>query len=57
MQTDLFLLLIVCHGIGPRLVFSIFVQLDSAQFLIFISEENITRLNKIKGLATHEAKL
>jgi len=56
LQKDLFVLIISCSGIGPKLGLSILEQITATQFLQLISEENISGLGTIKGLGAKKAE-
>ena len=56
LQKDVFLLIISCSGIGPKLGLSILEQVNPSIFLQMISEENMTGLNSIKGLGAKKAE-
>lgn len=56
-QKDLFLMLIDCQGIGPKLGISILQQTDSAQLLQMIAQEDMPGLGKIKGLGAKKAEV
>lgn len=57
LQKDLFLLIIDCQGIGPKLGVSILEQVEPDQLLHFVAQENTAALNKIKGLGAKKAEL
>lgn len=56
LQKDLFLLIIDCQGIGPKLGISILEQTETTVLISMITEENMTGLNKIKGLGSKKAE-
>ena len=57
LQKDLFLLIIDCQGIGPKLGVSILEQVEPDQLLHFVAQENTAALNKIKGLGAKKVEL
>ena len=57
LQKDLFLLIIDCQGIGPKLGISILEQTDSSNLISMIAQENTQALNKIKGLGAKKAEV
>ncbi|HSW75946.1 MAG TPA: Holliday junction branch migration protein RuvA [Candidatus Saccharimonadales bacterium] len=56
LQKDVFLLIISCSGIGPKLGLSILEQVNPSIFLQMVSEENMSGLNGIKGLGAKKAE-
>ena len=52
LQKDLFMLMIDCHGIGPKLALSILEQVDAQTIIQAVAQENMTYLNNIKGLGS-----
>ncbi|MFA5998492.1 MAG: Holliday junction branch migration protein RuvA [Candidatus Babeliales bacterium] len=56
LQKDVFLLIIGCSGIGPKLGLSILEQVNPSIFLEMISQENMSGLNAIKGLGAKKAE-
>ncbi len=56
LQKDVFLLIINCPGIGPKLGISILEQTTAAHFLQLISEENVSGLSSLKGLGAKKAE-
>lgn len=56
-QKDLFLLLIDCQGIGPKLGISILQQTQDEQLLQMIIAENAAGLSQIKGLGAKKAEV
>ena len=56
LDKDVFLLVISCSGIGPKMGLSILEQLDASQFLQLIIEENITELSKLKSIGAKKAE-
>ena len=57
MQKDLFLLLIDCQGIGPKLGISILQQTQEEQLLQMIAQDNVAGLSQIKGLGAKKAEV
>lgn len=57
MQKDLFLLLIDCQGIGPKLGISILQQTEHTQLLQMITQADMQGLSKIKGLGAKKAEV
>jgi holliday junction DNA helicase RuvA len=57
LQKDLFLMLIDCQGIGPKLGVSMLEQTEPMQLLQLISQENTAGLSKIKGLGAKKAEV
>ena len=53
---DVFLLIINCPGIGPKLGISILEQTSASNFLQMISEENMSGLSSLKGLGAKKAE-
>lgn len=56
LDKEVFLLIISCSGIGPKLGLSILEQMDALQFLHLISEENIIQLSTLKNIGTKKAE-
>lgn len=56
LDKDVFILIIGCSGIGPKLGLSILQQLDSLQFLHYIVNENIDQLSKLKSIGAKKAE-
>lgn len=56
-QKDLFLLLIDCQGIGPKLGISILQQTQDEQLLQMIGQQNSVGLSQIKGLGAKKAEI
>ena len=56
LDKDVFLLIISCSGIGPKLGLSILTQLDSLTFLHCIVDENIDQLSKLKSIGAKKAE-
>ena len=56
LDKDVFLIIIGCSGIGPKLGLSILQQLDSLQFLHYIINENIDQLSKLKSIGAKKAE-
>ena len=57
LQKDLFLMLIDCQGIGPKLGISILHQTETEQLLQMISQDNAAGLSQIKGLGAKKAEV
>ncbi len=57
MQKDLFLMLIDCQGIGPKLGISILQQTQEEQLLQMIAQDNALGLSQIKGLGAKKAEI
>ena len=57
LQKDLFLMLIDCQGIGPKLGISILQQTQPEQLLQMISQDNAVGLSQIKGLGAKKAEV
>lgn len=57
LQKDLFLMLIDCQGIGPKLGVSILQQTQPEQLLQMISQDNSAGLSQIKGLGAKKAEV
>ena len=57
LQKDLFLLLIDCQGIGPKLGISILQQTHDEQLLQMITQQNSVGLSQIKGLGAKKAEI
>src|SRR3990167_4300264 len=57
LQKDLFLLLIDCQGIGPKLGISILQQTHNEQLLQMIAQEDQAGLGQIKGLGAKKAEV
>ncbi len=56
LDKDVFLLIISCSGIGPKMGLSILEQLDASQFLHLIIEENTGQLSKLKSIGVKKAE-
>lgn len=56
LSKDVFLLIISCPGIGPKLGISILEQTSASNFLQMVSEENISGLSSLKGLGAKKAE-
>lgn len=56
LDKEVFLYIISCPGIGPKLGLSILEQLDATQFLHLISEENIAQLSTLKHIGQKKAE-
>ncbi|MBP7854425.1 hypothetical protein KAZ82_00645 [Candidatus Babeliales bacterium] len=56
-QKDLFLLLIDCQGVGPKLAITILQQMQEEQLLQIIVQENVVELSQIKGLGTKKSEI
>lgn len=56
LDKDVFLLIISCSGIGPKMGLSILEQMDANSFLQCIVEENITQLSKLKSIGSKKAE-
>lgn len=56
LSKDIFILIISCPGIGPKLAVSILEQVNSSHFLEMISQQNMSGLSAIKGLGTKKAE-
>lgn len=56
LDKELFLLIISCSGIGPKMGLSILEQVDATLFIQYISEENITQLSKLKSIGAKKAE-
>lgn len=57
LQKDLFVLLIDCSGIGPKLAISILEQAEPAALIEMIMQANMSALGKIKGLGAKKAEI
>ncbi len=57
LQKDIFLMLIDCQGIGPKLGISILQQTQPEQLLHMITHENAFGLSQIKGLGAKKAEV
>lgn len=57
LQKDLFLMLIDCQGIGPKLGISILQQTQEEQLLQMIAQDNAAGLSQIKGLGAKKAEV
>lgn len=55
-EKTVFLLIISCSGIGPKIGLAILHQLEPAMFLQAIVEENIKTLSSINGIGTKKAE-
>lgn len=55
-EKTVFLLIISCSGIGPKIGLTILNQLDPATFLQAIVEENLQILSSISGIGTKKAE-
>ena len=55
-EKTVFLLIISCSGIGPKIGLAILNQLEPATFLQAIIEENIKVLSSISGIGTKKAE-
>ncbi|MBI2353315.1 hypothetical protein HYV11_03700 [Candidatus Dependentiae bacterium] len=53
---EVFLLIISCSGIGPKLGLSILEQISADQFLHLIHEENVKQLSALKNIGTKKAE-
>jgi len=56
LQKDVFILIISCPGIGPKLGISILEQTNASNFLQMVSEENMSGLSSLKGLGAKKAE-
>ena len=56
-EKELFLLLIECQGIGPKLAISMLEQSQVSNLLQMIMAENVEGLSKLKGLGLKKAEL
>ena len=56
LDKDVFLLIIGCSGIGPKMGLSILEQIEAAQFLQLIIEENTAQLSKLKSIGIKKAE-
>jgi len=56
LEKTVFILIISCSGIGPKIGLTILNQLDPSIFLQAIVEENITTLSSISGIGTKKAE-
>lgn len=56
LDKDVFLLIISCSGIGPKMGLSILEQTDATGFLQSIVEENVSQLSKLKSIGTKKAE-
>ncbi|OGB86662.1 hypothetical protein A3J41_01690 [candidate division TM6 bacterium RIFCSPHIGHO2_12_FULL_38_8] len=57
LQKDLFLLLIDCQGIGPKLALSLLQQTQDEQLFTMIGQQNATALSQLKGLGAKKAEV
>jgi len=55
-EKDLFLMIISCSGIGPKLALTILESTAPSDFLQIICEENIKALSSIKGVGAKKAE-
>lgn len=53
---ELFLLLISCSGIGPKLAITALEQISTSDFLNFIAQENKVAISGVKGLGAKKAE-
>lgn len=56
LDKDVFLLIISCSGIGPKVGLSILEQIESIQFLHLVSEENVAQLSSLKNIGAKKAE-
>jgi len=56
LDKDLFLMIIGCSGIGPKLGITILDSVSSSDFLTIICQENISGMSAIKGVGTKKAE-
>ena len=56
LDKEVFLLIISCSGIGPKLGLSILEQIDSIQFLNLVTQENIVQLSTLKNIGAKKAE-
>lgn len=56
LDKEVFLLIISCSGIGPKLGLSILEQIEASQFLHLVSEENIAQLSALKNIGAKKAE-
>lgn len=56
LDKEVFLLILSCAGIGPKLGLSILEQIESSQFLHLVSEENIVQLSTLKNIGQKKAE-
>lgn len=56
LDKEVFLLIISCSGIGPKLGLSILEQIDATEFIHLICEENSTKLSSLKNIGTKKAE-
>ncbi len=57
LQKDLFLLLIDCQGIGPKLAISMLQQSQPKHLLEMIAQDNASGLSQMKGLGAKKAEI
>lgn len=56
LQKDLFLMIINCSGVGPKLALTILESLAPSDFLEIICQENVNALSAIKGVGAKKAE-
>jgi len=56
LDKEVFLLIIDCSGIGPKLGMSILEQISTMDFLQIIFEENTEKMSTLKGVGTKKAE-
>lgn len=56
LDKEVFLLIISCSGIGPKMGLSILEQIEASQFLQLIIEENTGQLSKLKSIGVKKAE-
>ncbi len=56
LDKDIFLMIIDCPGIGPKIALTILESLDASSFLQIIAQEDSTALSSIKGLGSKKAE-
>lgn len=56
LDKDLFLMIIDCPGIGPKLGITILENLSSHNFLQIVTQEDLKALNAVKGLGSKKAE-